>query len=86
MAATWLSLNVEKEHSARFAIEHFGLSETTLAFIGSTLGLGLSKTDIVHRACNLDDLDSHYISLEQPYRGLRFHAGAITAGGADAGC
>jgi DNA-binding transcriptional regulator PaaX len=78
MPGIWVSPFVDREHGAQFAIKNFGLSNTTMSFIGNAGSVGLADDEIVRRSWALDDLDSHYGKLATLHRAQDPQTGAQT--------
>jgi phenylacetic acid degradation operon negative regulatory protein len=63
VGGVWVCPFPERESGARFAVEHFGLRDTALSFVGSSGTIGLDDREIVERAWHLPSLEAHYAEL-----------------------
>lgn len=69
--AVWVSPFPEREHSARSAIEHFGLRNGALSFVGRSASIGMDDREIVQRAWPLENLEQRYSELLDDYSARR---------------
>jgi phenylacetic acid degradation operon negative regulatory protein len=63
VGGVWVCPFPERESGARFAVDHFGLQDTVLSFVGSSGTIGLDDREIVDRAWQLPSLEAHYNDL-----------------------
>jgi phenylacetic acid degradation operon negative regulatory protein len=59
----WVSPRPDHEAAAGRAVDRLGLGATTMSFVGSAAGVGLSDEEIVERAWSLDEVDRRYGAL-----------------------
>jgi phenylacetic acid degradation operon negative regulatory protein len=71
----WLSPHVDRQAGVEQIIEDLGLRESTLAFVGSSLPVGLREEEIVTQAWDLEGVRAQYEQLIIRYSGLRPHQG-----------
>lgn len=67
----WTSPHVDRLDETRRVIRDLGLQDSTMAFVGTTVRVGLTDHEIVRRAWNLDDVASRYSSLIATFAGAR---------------
>lgn len=67
----WLSPHPERQAGAQRVINDLGLRESTLAFVGGSLAVGLREDEIVARAWDLDGVRAEYEQLLIRFSGLR---------------
>jgi phenylacetic acid degradation operon negative regulatory protein len=67
----WLSPHVDRQAGTQRIIEDLGLRESTLAFVGASLPVGLREDEIVAKAWDLDGVRAQYEQLIIRYSGLR---------------
>jgi phenylacetic acid degradation operon negative regulatory protein len=66
----WASPHVDRVDELRELIDDVGLRESTVTFIGNTLGVGLSDGEIVARAWDLERIAARYEKLIETYQHL----------------
>lgn len=66
----WASPHADRVEELRGAIHELGLDDHTITFIGNTLGVGLTDSEIVARAWDLDDIAARYEKMIQTYEHL----------------
>jgi phenylacetic acid degradation operon negative regulatory protein len=66
----WLSPHPERQAGVEEVIGALGLRESTLAFTGRSLQLGLRDEEIVRRAWDLDEVTARYQQLLIRFSGL----------------
>jgi phenylacetic acid degradation operon negative regulatory protein len=66
----WASPHLDRVDEFRALIAKFGLRETTVTFIGATLGIGLTDSEIVDRAWDLAHITARYQEAINTYTGL----------------
>jgi phenylacetic acid degradation operon negative regulatory protein len=64
----WLTPHAGAVDELRSLIDHFGLTESALAFVGRAQNVGMNDTQIVRRAWNLSDLTEQYRTVLAHYR------------------
>ncbi|WP_297661832.1 PaaX family transcriptional regulator C-terminal domain-containing protein [Pseudonocardia sp.] len=69
--SVWLTPHPERAAEARRVVTDLGLRESTLSFTGSSTDVGLSDTEIVQRAWDLDGLVAMYDELLRTYDGVQ---------------
>lgn len=69
-ATVWVSPHADREAEARRVIDELGLSDHTLAFVGSSGSMGMNDAEIVQRAWNLRDVSARYEGLLEEFSGL----------------
>jgi phenylacetic acid degradation operon negative regulatory protein len=67
----WVSPHLNRQEGAWQIINSLGLRDSTLAFAGAALPLGLREDEIVARAWDLDAVRAEYEQLILRYSGLR---------------
>ncbi|HYZ52112.1 MAG TPA: PaaX family transcriptional regulator C-terminal domain-containing protein [Streptosporangiaceae bacterium] len=67
----WLSPHPDRQAGAQQVINNLGLRESTLAFVGGSLAVGLREDEIVARAWDLDGVRAEYEQLLIRFSGLR---------------
>ncbi len=75
MPSLWVSTHPEREGEARRVVDELNLSDSTVSFVGSSVGIGLSDRELVDRAWNVDSIAEHYEELLKNYEGLQPHEG-----------
>jgi phenylacetic acid degradation operon negative regulatory protein len=70
VGGVWVCPFPERESGARFAVDHFGLRDTVLSFVGVSGSIGLDDREIVDRAWHLPSLEAHYASLLERHRAV----------------
>lgn len=70
MPGLWASPHVDRAGELHRLIHDLGLRESSIAFIGTTLTVGLTDEEIVRRAWNLDDVACRYEQLIGTFGGL----------------
>jgi phenylacetic acid degradation operon negative regulatory protein len=66
----WLSPHVDRQAGIQQIIEDLGLRESTLAFVGSSLPVGLREDEVVTLAWDLEGVRAQYEQLIIRYSGL----------------
>lgn len=66
----WASPHVDRLEETRRLIRELDLEDSTIAFIGSTVQVGLTDRVIVERAWNLDDVADRYASALATFKDL----------------
>ncbi|HEY9418253.1 MAG TPA: PaaX family transcriptional regulator C-terminal domain-containing protein [Pseudonocardia sp.] len=66
----WASPHVDRVEELRTLIDDLGLRDSTVTFIGNTLGVGLTEAEIVARAWDLDNIAGRYEKLIETYTGI----------------
>ncbi|TKA04983.1 PaaX family transcriptional regulator C-terminal domain-containing protein [Actinacidiphila oryziradicis] len=67
----WLAPHPERRQGVQQVIDAFGLHESTLAFVGNSLPIGLREDEIVRKAWDLQDATDKYEQLLIRFSGLR---------------
>jgi phenylacetic acid degradation operon negative regulatory protein len=67
----WASPHIDRAEEARQLIQELDLRDCTIAFIGSTVDVGLADRAIVRRAWNLDDVADRYAKLLAKFAGRK---------------
>jgi len=67
----WLSPHPDRQAGVERVIGTLGLAESTLAFVGRSLHVGLSDAEIVQRAWDLDEVTAEYQQLLIRFSGLQ---------------
>ncbi|MCQ4080784.1 PaaX family transcriptional regulator [Streptomyces sp. RB6PN25] len=67
----WLSPHPDRRESVQQVIDDFGLRESTLAFVGSSLSIGLTEDEIVQKAWDFDEVTAKYEQLLIRFSGLQ---------------
>jgi phenylacetic acid degradation operon negative regulatory protein len=67
----WLSPHPDRRDGVQQVIDNLGLHESTLAFVGSSLSIGLADREIVRRAWDLDEVAARYEKLLVRFSGLQ---------------
>jgi phenylacetic acid degradation operon negative regulatory protein len=67
----WLSPHPDRQAGVEQVIGSLGLRESTLAFVGSSMSIGLRDAEIVRRAWDLDEVTSEYQQLLVRFSGLQ---------------
>jgi phenylacetic acid degradation operon negative regulatory protein len=75
MPGLWVSPHTDRADEAAAVIAELGLSDSTIAFIGTTAQIGLTDHEIVARAWDLDDIAAHYEQLMATYACLEPESG-----------
>ncbi|MFE2429294.1 PaaX family transcriptional regulator C-terminal domain-containing protein [Streptomyces sp. NPDC059373] len=71
----WLAPHPERRQGVQQVIDDFGLRDSTLAFVGTSLAIGLREDEIVHRAWDLQEATAKYEQLLIRFSGLQPEAG-----------
>jgi phenylacetic acid degradation operon negative regulatory protein len=71
----WASPHVDRVDELRALIDELGLRDSTVTFIGNTLGIGLNDAEIVGRAWDFDNIGARYGKLIETYQNLEPEAG-----------
>lgn len=71
----WASPHVDRVEELRALIEDLGLQDSTVTFVGNTLGVGITDAEIVARAWDLDVIASRYEKLIETFQDLDPEAG-----------
>jgi len=71
----WLSPHPDRQARVQQVIGSLGLHESTLAFAGTSLSIGLPDAEIVRRAWDLDEVAARYEKLLVRFSGLQPAAG-----------
>jgi len=66
----WASPHVDRVEELRTLIDDLGLRDSTVTFIGNTLGVGLTEAEIVARAWDLDNIAGRYEKLIETYTAI----------------
>jgi phenylacetic acid degradation operon negative regulatory protein len=66
----WLSPHPDRQPGVEQVIGSLGLQESTLAFVGSSLSIGLRDEEIVRRAWDLDEVTARYQQLLVRFSGM----------------
>jgi phenylacetic acid degradation operon negative regulatory protein len=66
----WASPHADRVEELRQLIDELGLADSTITFIGGTLGVGLTDAEIVERAWNLGEIAARYEKLIETFTGL----------------
>jgi phenylacetic acid degradation operon negative regulatory protein len=67
----WLSPHVDRQVGVQQIVDDLGLRGSTLAFVGSSLPLGLREDEIVGQAWDLEGVRAQYEQLIIRYSGMR---------------
>lgn len=67
----WLSPHPDRREGVQRIIDELGLQKSTLAFVGRSLPVGLTETDIVEQAWDLNEVVEHYEAFLLRFSGLR---------------
>ena len=67
----WLSPHPDRQAGVEQVISTLGLRESTLAFVGSSMSIGLGDEEIVRRAWDLDEVTARYEQLLVRFSGMR---------------
>lgn len=67
----WASPHVDRLDETRRVIQDLGLQDSTMAFVGTTVRVGITDREIVRRAWNLDEVAGQYASLIDTFAGAR---------------
>ena len=70
VGGVWVCPFPERQVSARFAVEYFGLRDTVLSFVGTSGSIGLDDREIVDRAWHLPSVEAHYGALLERHQAL----------------
>lgn len=71
----WTSPHADRVDELRTLIDELGLQDSTITFVGNTLGIGLNDAEIVARAWDFDIISARYQKLIETYQGLEPAAG-----------
>ncbi len=63
----WASPHVDRVEELRALIDDLGLRDSTVTFIGNTLGVGITDAEIVARAWDLDNIAHRYEKFIETY-------------------
>jgi phenylacetic acid degradation operon negative regulatory protein len=66
----WASPHVDRAGEMRRVIQELDLQDSTIAFIGTTISIGLDDDEIVRRAWDLDTVAARYATLIDTFAGL----------------
>jgi phenylacetic acid degradation operon negative regulatory protein len=66
----WASPHVDRAHEMKRVIEELELQDSTIAFIGTTVSIGLSDHEIVKRAWDLDHIAARYDQIIDTFQDL----------------
>ncbi len=67
----WASPHVDRVEELRTLIDDLGLRESTITFIGGTLGVGITDSEIVARAWDLEAIAERYEQLIDRFAELK---------------
>ncbi len=67
----WLSPHPDRQAGVEQVISTLGLRESTLAFVGSSMSIGLGDEEIVRRAWDLDEVTARYEQLLVRFSAMR---------------
>lgn len=67
----WLSPRPDRRAGVRRVVAELGLRDSTLAFLGGSLDIGLTDDEIVRRSWDLDEVRTRYERLLVDYSGVR---------------
>lgn len=70
MPGLWASPHLDRENEVTKLISDLGLRGSTIAFVGTTLSVGLSDAEMVRRAWDLDDASARYKKLIATFENL----------------
>ena len=65
----WASPHVDRVEELRALIDDLGLRDSTVTFIGNTLGVGITDAEIVARAWDLENIAARYEKWIETYEG-----------------
>ncbi len=65
----WASPHVDRLAETRRLIDDLGLRDSTLAFVGTTAGIGITDLEIVRRAWSLDEVAERYAQALATFAG-----------------
>src|SRR6202034_2771125 len=71
----WLSPHPDRQAGVEQVIGSLGLRESTLAFVGSSLSIGLPDAAIVRRAWDLDEVTARHQQLLVRFSGMTAETG-----------
>ncbi len=66
-AGIWVTPHVDRLPEAQSAIDSLGLRDNSMSFIGSTAAVGISESDLVRRAWDLDEVARAYEALRERF-------------------
>jgi phenylacetic acid degradation operon negative regulatory protein len=66
----WTSPHLDRADELRSLIDKFDLNDTTVTFIGKSLGIGLTDSEIVDRAWDLRHIEARYQDTINTFTGL----------------
>jgi phenylacetic acid degradation operon negative regulatory protein len=66
----WANPHVDRMGEVKTVIEELGLRESAIVSIGQLADAGLTATEIIARAWNLDDVAARYAKLLDTYAGM----------------
>ncbi|MGH9021797.1 MAG: hypothetical protein ACRDV9_01635 [Acidimicrobiia bacterium] len=59
----WVTPHLERDQEAKRTVDGLGLGESTFSFVGTSAAIGLSDSEIVGRAWDLDAIAARYQAL-----------------------
>ena len=67
----WASPHVDRVEELRALIDDLGLRDSTVTFVGNTLGVGITDAEIVARAWDLDNIAARYEKWIEKYQDIQ---------------
>jgi phenylacetic acid degradation operon negative regulatory protein len=70
----WVSARSEHIRRARRITEHYGLQDSSIGFVGSSLSMGLSDAELTQKAWPLDELAERHDEFIRTFAGADCHS------------